>query len=79
MKMLTPIKAIRAKCIDCCCGQLVEVRLCGITDCALYPYRMGHRPKKNKNGIKIEAEIEEADCEEKIENEETATIVEEKT
>lgn len=43
--MLTPIKAIRAKCLDCCCESRLEVRLCTIEDCALFPYRMGHRPK----------------------------------
>lgn len=37
----TPIKAIRAKCIDCCCGQKAEVRKCTATDCPLWPYRMG--------------------------------------
>ena len=42
---LTPIKAIRAKCIDCCAGQPKEVRLCSIEKCPLHPYRMGHRPK----------------------------------
>lgn len=43
--VLTPVKAIRAKCVDCCCGQLVEVRLCTAKGCPLHPYRMGHRPK----------------------------------
>ena len=42
---MTPIKAIRANCLDCMCGQQKEVRLCPSTDCPLYPYRMGHRPK----------------------------------
>ena len=42
---MTPIKAIRAKCLDCCCGQANEVKLCPITDCSLYPYRLGHNPK----------------------------------
>ena len=42
---LTPIKAIRAKCLDCCGGQTKEVRLCSIEKCPLYQYRMGHRPK----------------------------------
>ena len=42
----TPIKAIRAKCIDCCCGSYKEVRLCTVIDCALYPYRMGRRPSQ---------------------------------
>ena len=25
---MTPMKAIRAKCLDCCCGSSNEVRLC---------------------------------------------------
>lgn len=45
MAKLTPLKAIRQKCLECCNGQLVEVRECLITDCALYEYRKGHRPK----------------------------------
>lgn len=44
-KVLTPIKAIRAKCLDCCCGQKKEVKLCPSTNCPIYPYRMGHRPR----------------------------------
>ena len=27
MKSLTPLKAIRAKCLDCCCGMYSEVKL----------------------------------------------------
>lgn len=42
--MLTPIKAIRAKCMDCCCGSAKEVELCPIHDCSLYPYRFGKNP-----------------------------------
>ena len=42
--MLTPIKAIRAKCLDCCCDSITEVRLCPVKDCPLYPYRFGHNP-----------------------------------
>lgn len=45
MAKLTPIKAIRAKCLDCCNGQPKEVRICPIQNCALYEYRNGHRPK----------------------------------
>jgi hypothetical protein len=44
MKILTPIKAIREKCLDCTCQQPKEIRLCTKTDCALWPYRMGRRP-----------------------------------
>lgn len=44
MAKLTPLKAIRKKCLDCCCGQIKEVRLCQIKNCALYEYKSGHRP-----------------------------------
>lgn len=49
-KRLTPIKAIRAKCLDCCCWNSNEVRLCPVRDCALHPYRMGHNPYINRKG-----------------------------
>ena len=45
-KVLTPIKAIRAKCVECSGGQHKEVRECRIPECSLYPYRMGKRPKR---------------------------------
>lgn len=35
-------KAIRQRCLDCCCHQEAEVRQCPAKDCALYPYRMGN-------------------------------------
>lgn len=46
---MTPMKAIRAKCLDCCCGSSNEVRLCTIEKCPLYPYRFGKNP--NRAGI----------------------------
>ena len=39
-----PVKAIRAKCLDCCCGQANEVKLCPCPDCPLYPFRFGTNP-----------------------------------
>lgn len=30
MKEVTPMKAIRQKCLDCSCGQLSEIRECPI-------------------------------------------------
>lgn len=47
--MATPIKAIRAKCLECSGFQPKEVRGCVITDCPLYPFRMGKNP--NRSGI----------------------------
>lgn len=46
---MTPMKAIRAKCLDCCCGSSVEVKLCPATDCPLFVYRFGHRPRIDSN------------------------------
>lgn len=44
MKKTTPLRAIRAKCLDCCCWQPKEVRLCTSVECPLWLYRMGKRP-----------------------------------
>ena len=49
-EILTPMRAIRAKCLDCTCGSAQEVKLCPITDCSLYPYRMGHNPNRKGKG-----------------------------
>lgn len=45
---ISPIKAIRLKCLDCCCGQRVEVNLCPCEDCALWPFRFGKNPYSTK-------------------------------
>jgi len=36
--------AIRAKCLDCCGHSPAEVRRCAISDCSLWPFRMGTDP-----------------------------------
>lgn len=38
-------KAIRLKCLDCCCGQAAEVRKCPATSCPLWRFRMGREIK----------------------------------
>ncbi|MBL4802234.1 MAG: hypothetical protein JKY45_10095 [Emcibacter sp.] len=38
------LKVIRENCLDCCCHQSLEVRLCTSEDCSLWPYRMGTNP-----------------------------------
>ncbi|MFA5391063.1 MAG: hypothetical protein WC331_06545 [Candidatus Omnitrophota bacterium] len=45
-KKLTPLKAIRAKCLDCSCFQPKEVKLCTIPECALFPFRQGRNPSR---------------------------------
>lgn len=44
MGVLTPLKAIRANCRDCCGGSVHEVARCQIERCHCWPYRMGRRP-----------------------------------
>ena len=34
-------KAIRQKCLDCCCGNAAEVRRCPAVNCPLHDFRMG--------------------------------------
>ena len=43
-KRISPLKAIRLKCLECCCGSSNEVKLCPCTNCSLYPFRDGHNP-----------------------------------
>ena len=43
-KLQTPIRTIREKCLDCCCHQYKEVKLCEADDCPCWPYRHGRRP-----------------------------------
>jgi len=43
-----PLKAIRARCLDCCCDQPSEVRKCTAADCPSWPFRMGKNPFRKK-------------------------------
>lgn len=40
----SPLKAIRAKCLDCCCGQSPEVGQCTSSQCPLWAFRYGKNP-----------------------------------
>lgn len=41
------LKIVRAKCLDCCVGQVSEVALCAVVKCALHEFRMGKDPAPN--------------------------------
>lgn len=60
----TPMKAIRAKCLECCCGSAYEVKLCEITSCPLYDFRLGKKPIGKTNEIGTQ-KIEDEDFTEK--------------
>ena len=47
MERLTRAKAIKAKCLDCCCGSQKEVKLCPSKDCPLWIYRLGKEVTEN--------------------------------
>jgi|GEM_PF-2037808 len=48
-KILSPLKSIRAKCLECSNGSFNEVKLCPIVDCALYFWRFGKNPNRKLN------------------------------
>ena len=62
---MTPVKAIRAKCIDCMCGQIYEVTKCPCEDCSLWPFRMGKNPncKRKKGDVAGTSDEEESEVE----------------
>lgn len=41
---LTPLRAIRLKCLDCSGDSRKEVELCPVSRCSLWPYRFGKIP-----------------------------------
>lgn len=43
-EITSPLKAIRAQCTDCSGGSINEAKKCPVTNCPLYPFRMGHNP-----------------------------------
>jgi hypothetical protein len=50
-RQLTPVQAIRLKCLDCSGGQRAEVRLCPMTDCPLYVFRMRCNPNCKRRQV----------------------------
>ena len=52
MRADTPMKAIRAKCLDCVNGQIYEINKCHIEKCPLWKYRTGHNPNRKGKGPK---------------------------
>ena len=46
--------AIKAKCLDCCCGQTSDIRECTIVNCPLHHFRLGKDPFSNKREISEE-------------------------
>jgi hypothetical protein len=49
----SPIKGIRAKCLDCSGDVPSEVRKCVTIHCALWPFRMGVNPFHGKQTAEV--------------------------
>ena len=66
MERVSRSKAIRLKCIDCCAGNMAEVRKCPAVSCPLWRYRMGKEIRDNdtlSENTSFSDEIEDEDLE----------------
>jgi hypothetical protein len=43
-----PLKALKARCLDFCCGVASEVRKCTAVACPSWPFRLGVNPLRSK-------------------------------
>ena len=55
-----PVKAIKQKCLDCSGWSRQEVELCPLTECALYPFRLGKNPFRTRTTRTLTDEQREA-------------------
>lgn len=53
-EITSPLKAIRAKCIECSGDSAYEVKRCPSSDCVLYAFRFGKNPYRKKAEISDE-------------------------
>lgn len=57
-KRLTPLKAIRAKCLDCSGDSKKELALCPVEDCPQWPFRCGRDPFRKKTALTGQQKLE---------------------
>jgi hypothetical protein len=41
---MSPLAALRARCLDCCAASAHEVKLCAAKRCPAWPFRLGENP-----------------------------------
>ena len=67
MERINRSKAIRMKCLDCCCDNMAEVRKCPATNCPLWRFRMGKEENDELKPVRKKSEkmhdIEDEDFE----------------
>ncbi len=59
-KRMSPLKALRLRCLDCCGGSSPEVRMCVAVSCPSWPFRMGTNPYRTKRTLSEEHRAEMA-------------------
>jgi len=52
-KPLIRSKAIRVKCLECCRNSSAEIKICPVSDCALWPYRLGRGVCTDPEGVRV--------------------------
>jgi hypothetical protein len=53
---MSPLRAIRLSCLDCCAGSAQEVAMCMSLRCPSWPFRMGTNPyRKPPSGEQLQA------------------------
>ncbi len=57
-KITSPIKAIRAFCLECSGDSAREVKECTARSCVLYPFRFGENPYRTKRELTDEQRAE---------------------
>ena len=68
---LSPIKAIREKCMECSAWSYTEVEKCPAADCVLFPFRFGKDPGRTK---RVMTEADKARLTEQLKNAREAKI-----
>lgn len=58
-ELLSVLKAVRLRCLDCSTFSSYEVTLCVIKDCPLYPYRFGTLKAEEEKSLIKKARIEQ--------------------
>jgi len=56
---VSPLRALRLKCLDCCNDSVQEVRLCTAVDCASWLFRLAKNPRLSP--LSAEARAQKAD------------------
>lgn len=54
---MTPLRAIRLRCLDCCAGDSKMVKTCPCEDCSLWVFRFGKNPNRAGKGGRKKKEV----------------------